>query len=488
MKRYARESSSSKDKEDLVDLNEEKKVEDPDDGVTSVSSGGTQPSGGTFKCISSVELGSQSSGSQRLSSRSSGSNSSSSSSGQSRDLTKEMYSRLMESSDKWASEDDVILDMKTLSLSETKVSIRSEVIAGIVFDSRPVCDVSQLLKVQARNFEKAHRELASDLATIKQDETRKIQQARRILEKKMAECDDKGRELDSRIKASSLFGDGRDSVSVLETALEAADNENRTLRDRVKVLEASLKDMVSNGVSQSSLKGKGIMSRIKSEPSCSPPNLARSSLSASGYSSASSATSLPSSSYSSSCLDSPMVGLEVHRIKRELSPASKQRDRDFLFKKPKQFQTPWTRWHSEGIDKAEYFVQGMGRHLIQTKSADELNYLRNRLSEAQEDFKNLFPKDLPPDEGMALRDAERHINYLNLQLDLGIPGPKDRKYSIHFYYGKILGAINNTLKKRANFRKHPSYQKNNHLLRTFGVQRRIGSCFLGCRKKFEKNQ
>ncbi len=275
-----------------------------------------------------------------MSSRSSGSNSSSSSSVQSRDFTKKMYARLMDLSDKYASEDDVILDMKTLSLSETKVSIRSEVVAGIVFEPRPVCDVSQLLKVQARNFEKAHRELASDLAKIKHDETRKIQQARRLLEKKMTECDDKGRELDSRIKASSLFGNGGDSVSALETALEASDNENRTLRDRVKVLEASLKDMVSNGVTQNSLKGKGIMSRIKVEPSCSPPNPARSSLSASGYSSASSATSLPSSSNSSSCAESPMVGLEIHRIKHELSPASKQRDEDFVFKKPKQLQTP----------------------------------------------------------------------------------------------------------------------------------------------------
>ena len=47
----------------------------------------------------------------------------------------------------------------------------------------------------------------------------------------MAKCDDKGRELDSRIKASSLFGDGRDSVSALETALEVSDNENRTLTE-----------------------------------------------------------------------------------------------------------------------------------------------------------------------------------------------------------------------------------------------------------------
>jgi hypothetical protein len=276
MARYVKESSPPKDNEDQVDLVEERKMNEPEDGVDSVSSGGTQHSGGTFKCISSVELSSQSSGSQKLSSQSSASTSSSSSSGQTRDFTKEMYSRLMESSDKWASEDDVILDMKSLSLSETKVSIRSDVMAKIVFESRQVCDVSQLLKVQARNFEKAHKELASDLAKIKHSETRKIQQARR--EQKMRDCDDKGRELDSRIKASSLFVGGEDSVSALETALEAADNENRTLKDRVKVLEASLKDMVSNGVSQNSLKGKGIMNRIKVEPSCSPPNPARSSL------------------------------------------------------------------------------------------------------------------------------------------------------------------------------------------------------------------
>jgi hypothetical protein len=120
-----------------------------------------------------------------------------------------MYTQLMASSDKWTSEEDVILEMRSLSLSETRVSIHSEVMAGIVFDSRPaVCDVSQLIRAQARNFEKAHKELASDLSKIKHDETRKIQQARRLLEKKMEECDGKSRELDSRIKASAIFGWG----------------------------------------------------------------------------------------------------------------------------------------------------------------------------------------------------------------------------------------------------------------------------------------
>ena len=485
--RYANESSSSKDDEDQVDLIEKSKADVPEDCAESVSSGGTHHSGGTFKCISSVELSSQSSGSQKLSSQSSSSTNSSSSSGQGRDFTKEIYSRLMESSDNWASEVDVIHDMKSLSLSETKVSIRSEVMAGIVFESRPLCDVSQLLKVQARNFEKAHKELTSDLAKIKHDETRKIQQARRLLEHKMRECDDKGRELDSRIKASTLFAGGEDSVSALETALEAADHENRTLKDRVKVLEASLKDMVSNGITQSSLKGKGIMNRIKSEPSCSPSNPTRSSLSSSGYSSASSATSLPSSSNSSSCAESPMVGHEIHRIKRELSPASKLRDEDFVPKKPKQHQTPWTKWNSEGMDAAEFFIHGMGKHLIQTKPVDELNYFKKRLAEAQDDFKNLFPKDLPPDEAMARRNAETHTSFHNLQMDLGIPGPNDRVYSVHFYYGKVLGCINNVLRKRANFHKRPTDNRQiNALIKHLGKDDPEVKAFLTAEKHLRK--
>ena len=457
MARYAEESSSSKNDEAPVDLSEENKDEKHDDGDASVSSAGSHPSriSRDFQC-SSVELNSQSDMSRGSSSvQGSISERSSSSSGSNRDFTKEIYSRLMESSDKWASETDVIHDMKSLSLSETKVSIRSEVMAGIVFESRAVCDMTQLLKVQARNFEKAHKDLKSELQTIKHAETRKIQQARRLLEDKMRECDDKSRELDSRIKASSLFVGGEDSVSALETALEAADNENRALKDRVRALEMSLKDMVSNGVSRSTLKGKGIVTRIKSEPSCSPPNPARSSSSATGYSSASSATSLPSSGNSSPYVESTMIGLELHRIKRELSPASKLRDEDFVPKKPKQHQTPWTRWNSEGMNAADDFIHSDGKRFIQTKSTEELQLFRTRVQEAQEDFKSLFPKDLPHDEGIARRDAEAHAKYHWLQLDLGIPGPSNRTYSVHFYYGKVLGCINNILKKRADFRKYP---------------------------------
>ena len=77
------------EKEDLNDLNEEKKVEMRDDDASSVSSGGT------FKCPQSVDLNSQSSGSQKLSSRSSGSGRSGSSNNSCRTFTREMYTQLM---------------------------------------------------------------------------------------------------------------------------------------------------------------------------------------------------------------------------------------------------------------------------------------------------------------------------------------------------------------------------------------------------------
>jgi hypothetical protein len=40
-------------------------------------------------------------------------------------------------------------------------------------------------------------------------------------------------ELDSRIKATAIFGDGRDSIAALEVALEEANHSNRSLKDRV---------------------------------------------------------------------------------------------------------------------------------------------------------------------------------------------------------------------------------------------------------------
>ena len=137
-------------------MNEEDKSEKRDDCSSSISD---------VKWGDSVELNSQSSRSQRSDSRCGDSVLSGSSNNSNRSFTKDTYTQLMASADKWTSEADVILDMRGLSSTENKVSVRPEVIAGIVFDSRPaVCDVNQLIQAQARNFEKAHKELASDLS------------------------------------------------------------------------------------------------------------------------------------------------------------------------------------------------------------------------------------------------------------------------------------------------------------------------------------
>ena len=93
------------------------------------------------------------------------------------------------------------------------------------------------------------------------------------------------------------------------------------------------------------------------------------------------------------------------------------------------------------MDVAEDFIHREGKRLIQTKPIDDLKYFRARLQEALDDFKNLYSKDLPPDEAMARRNAETHTSFRNLQMDLGIPGPNDRAYSVHFYYGKVLPGV-----------------------------------------------
>jgi hypothetical protein len=125
----------------------------------------------------------------------------------------------------------------------------------------------------------------------------------------------------------------------------------------------------------------------------------------------------------------------------------------FVFKKPKSFQTPWAKWNSEGIDEVDEFIHEKGKYLTQTKSVDDLNYFRSRLTEAWEDFKNLFPKDLLPDEGMSRRNNENHDSYHNLQLDLGIPGPDERTSSVHFLIimAKSWGALTTHSKSVQNF-------------------------------------
>ncbi len=60
------------------------------------------------------------------------------------------------------------------------------------------------------------------------------------------------------------------------------------------------------------------------------------------------------------------------------------------------------------MNAAEDFIFRDAKRLIQTKPTEDLKYYRARLQEALDDFKNLYPKDLPHDEGMTKRNAETH--------------------------------------------------------------------------------
>ncbi len=70
---------------------------------------------------------------------------------------------------------------------------------------------------------------------------------------------------------------------------------------------------------------------------------------------------------------------------------------------------------------------------------------------------------------------------------MGIPDREGRTRSVHFYYGKVLGCINNTLAKRANFRKHHSDNwKISALIRHLGQNEATVVEFLGAERNLQK--
>ncbi len=109
-------------------------------------------------------------------------------------------------------------------------------------------------------------------------------------------------------------------------------------------------------------------------------------------------------------------------------------------KRSKQHQTPWTRWNSEGMNAAEDFIHKEGKRLIQTKPTDDLKYFRARLQEALDDFKNLYSKDLPHDEGMTRRNAETHAKTTVYRWTLGFLDQVIERIPFTFTMEKSWGA------------------------------------------------
>ncbi len=85
---------------------------------------------------------------------------------------------------------------------------------------------------------------------------------------------------------------------------------------------------------------------------------------------------------------------------------------------------------------------------------NELENLISHVMKAADDFRDMFPNFFDSDSSLSirLRNQERHLKFVSLQLELMIPThAQDRKFALSFYYGKILGDIKNILKSRELF-------------------------------------
>jgi hypothetical protein len=289
-------------------------------------------------------------------------------------ITQGLYDSLTNSSYSWKDEEDVLAAMQNLSLTSAKVTINSKLLASVVWKARPpVYDVKELQQAQVRNFEIAQKDVEKRLSSIRATESKKIQTPRQEIKKLIGDYEEKIRVLNLRLQAGdALQGDSNEITSQIEAALEEAHEENRTLKDKIKSLQAILNDVFRTGV-----------------PLKDDRNPAK------------------SSSHESSASMSSVTTEVSRRNKKDLSPPSKHAHEDFEFKKPWPRNQVWFEWNQGGNRAATEFIAGPIRTLINTRAKSELERLITRIQAALDDFRSFYPCDSEPEQNSKLRDAER---------------------------------------------------------------------------------
>ncbi len=92
------------------------------------------------------------------------------------------------------------------------------------------------------------------------------------------------------------------------------------------------------------------------------------------------------------------------------------------------------------------YMHGPAQKVLQGKSQIELDALLAKVTLAASNFRALFPGDNEPEVGIRHRNAERHSEFQDLQTGLLIPTiEQGRKFSLSFYYGKVIAGIHGVL-------------------------------------------
>jgi hypothetical protein len=97
-------------------------------------------------------------------------------------ITQGFYDSLTDSLDSWKDEEDVLVAMQNLSLTEAKVTINSKLLTRVVWKARPpLYDVKELQQAQAKNFAMAQKDMEKRLSSLRATEYKKIQALRQEL-------------------------------------------------------------------------------------------------------------------------------------------------------------------------------------------------------------------------------------------------------------------------------------------------------------------
>jgi hypothetical protein len=124
------------------------------------------------------------------------------------------------------------------------------------------------------------------------------------------------------------------------------------------------------------------------------------------------------------------------------------------FKKPRSQRELIDIWNKEGTQAVHGFCESRRAHM-KTQSEIVLEDWRTRLEQALTDFKVHFRMDGRLADTMATIQEKNHfshIAFLNLQREFEIPTVEEgRTVSVHFYYGQLVGVINNVLTSRRTF-------------------------------------
>jgi hypothetical protein len=109
-------------------------------------------------------------------------------------------------------------------------------------------------------------------------------------------------------------------------------------------------------------------------------------------------------------------------------------------------------WNEDGtrvasafcMDKVDYF---------KTKGGDVLNELKLRFEQALDHHKSQFSIETNnPTDSVREKNVYDHSEFHDLQRKFSIPNhAQGRTVSVHFYYGKLLGVLNNVVGIRCSF-------------------------------------